>query len=60
MELELLSIAEIFHAFSRTRFQTMEEDDVPLMDEICSIEEEPHCVMHGPVLRQHQDEDPMS
>ncbi|OWZ03089.1 Pol Polyprotein [Phytophthora megakarya] len=42
-------------AFSRMRFDT--NKDSSLNDEIYAGSTQPECVMHGPVIRQHQDTD---
>jgi hypothetical protein len=44
-------------AFSRMRFDT--KDGPPLADEICAASDEPECVMHGPVIQKHQQDDEM-
>lgn len=39
------------------RFAT--DESKSLYEEICATSDEPECVMHGPVIRQHQDADGM-
>uniref|UniRef100_A0AAV1U4K5 RNA-directed DNA polymerase n=1 Tax=Peronospora matthiolae TaxID=2874970 RepID=A0AAV1U4K5_9STRA len=47
-------------AFSRMRFDAMNtKTHLQLADEICATADEPDCVMHGPVLCEHQDKDLM-
>ncbi|OWZ16640.1 Pol Polyprotein [Phytophthora megakarya] len=43
--------------FSRIRFTT--DESKSLFDEMCAASDEVECIMHGPVLRDHQDADEM-
>ena len=45
-------------SFFRMRFETNQINDNSL-DELCAVSDEPQCIMHGPVLQKHQDEDSM-
>ena len=44
-------------AFYRMRFETSQNSDVT--DELSVFSDDPPCVMHGLVIKQHQDADPM-
>ena len=46
-------------AFSRMRFQNSSNSDVPPMDKLCAIADDPPCVMADLVLRAYHDEDLM-
>uniref|UniRef100_A0AAV1T408 Integrase zinc-binding domain-containing protein n=3 Tax=Peronospora matthiolae TaxID=2874970 RepID=A0AAV1T408_9STRA len=47
-------------AFSRMRFDNLEtKSKLQLAEEVCRTTDEPDCVMHGPVLREHQEKDAM-
>uniref|UniRef100_A0AAV1TBR0 Reverse transcriptase domain-containing protein n=1 Tax=Peronospora matthiolae TaxID=2874970 RepID=A0AAV1TBR0_9STRA len=47
-------------AFSRMRFDKLETNSkLQLAEEACSTTDEPYCVMHGPVLQEHQEKDAM-
>ena len=47
-------------AFSRMIVDAMNtKTHLQLADEICATADEPDYIMHGPVLREHQDKDLM-
>ena len=47
-------------AFSRMQFTNLEtKSKLQLAEKVCTATDEPDCVMHGPVLRDHQEKDAM-